>query len=165
MTASIDNALRGIGITLNVRAHDRSTMYNFCNDPQTHAALCLSPAWAKDFPDAFTVAPWLFGGDRTGPNSCCNYSLVGAGPDELRKWGYERRRVPSVDAEIRECVALTGYRGPLCWAGFDRMVMKKVVPWVPYQFDLNVDVTSERITSYSFSQFSGHAALDRLAVG
>ena len=42
--------------------------------------------------------------------------------------------------------------------------MEDVVPWAPYLFDNNVDVTSARIVNYSFDQFAGLAAYDQYAI-
>jgi hypothetical protein len=39
-----------------------------------------------------------------------------------------------------------------------------VVPWIPYLSERNVDVVSGRVRSYSFDQYAGMAALDRLSV-
>jgi len=42
--------------------------------------------------------------------------------------------------------------------------MEDVVPWAPYLFDNNVDITSARIINYSFDQFAGLAAYDQYAI-
>jgi len=42
--------------------------------------------------------------------------------------------------------------------------MEDVVPWVPKTFLNQIDILSARVTSYSFDEFGGLAALDRLAV-
>jgi hypothetical protein len=51
-----------------------------------------------------------------------------------------------------------------CWADLDKYLMEQVVPWVPYLFDNNVVVVSSRITAFSFDQFAGVPAIDRIAV-
>jgi hypothetical protein len=51
-----------------------------------------------------------------------------------------------------------------CWADLDTYLMEDVVPWVPYLFDNDVVVLSANVTNYSFDQFAGLPALDRLAV-
>ena len=51
-----------------------------------------------------------------------------------------------------------------CWADLDTYLMEDVVPWVPYLFDNDVVVLSANVTSYSFDQFAGLPALDRIAV-
>jgi len=52
-----------------------------------------------------------------------------------------------------------------CWADLDTYLMEDVVPWVPYLFDNDVVVLSANVTSYSFDQFAGLPALDRIAIG
>ena len=42
--------------------------------------------------------------------------------------------------------------------------MTEVVPWVPYMFVNFVQVVSERVVGYSFDQFGGQPALDRIAL-
>lgn len=162
--ALIQQNLEPLGITLDVKAFERTTMYNKCLDPATHNAICLAPAWGKDFPDAYTFGPPLFGSAAIYP-SCCNRSLVGASSDLLQEAGYEVTEVPNVDAQMDECVALpAGDDRVACWADIDQLLMEEVVPFVPYLFDNNVDITSQRIVNYSFDQFSGLAAWDQLAI-
>ncbi|MFB3739117.1 MAG: hypothetical protein ACE14W_09170, partial [Candidatus Velamenicoccus archaeovorus] len=96
--------------------------------------------------------------------SCCNYSLVGASAADLKKWDYTVTSVPSVDDKLRECAADTGDTRIQCYADVDKELMENVVPWVPYLFDNNIDLTSQRIVNYSFDQFAGLAALDQLAL-
>jgi len=43
-------------------------------------------------------------------------------------------------------------------------LMEQVVPYAPYLFDNNVDITSTRIINYSFDQFAGLAAYDQYAI-
>jgi len=89
---------------------------------------------------------------------------VGASADLLSKAGYEVTEVPSVDDQITDANAQTGDARFQAWADLDTTLMEQVVPWVPYLFDNNVDVYSERIVNYSFDQFAGLAAWDQLAI-
>jgi peptide/nickel transport system substrate-binding protein len=156
--------LEPIGLTLDVKQLERGTMYNKCNDANSHHALCAGPGWGKDFADGVTFGEPLF--DSSGIwESCCNYSLVGATPDQLKGWGYDVTDVPSVDDKVEECSALDpGDERYQCWADLDQQLMEDVVPWVPYLFDTNVDILSESIENYSFDQFAGLSAFDSMAV-
>jgi peptide/nickel transport system substrate-binding protein len=156
--------LAPLGITLDIKSFERTTMYAKCNDPTAHVALCTSPAWGKDYADAFTFGPPLFGSSSIGPNACCNYSLVGASSADLKKWNYPVSSVPSVDKQLTSCGAETGDQRVSCWTNVDKDLMENVVPWVPYLFDNNVDVFSSRIVNYQFDQFAGLMALDQVAV-
>jgi hypothetical protein len=160
----IQNNLKTIGITLHVLLRERTIMYGWCNYPAAHVGLCAGPGWGKDYADAFTFGPALFWRQSIGPYACCNYALVGASRSLLRHFHYPVRRLPNVDGKMAQCASLTGSPRVRCWVAFDRKVMEDVVPWVPLLFDNNVDITSSRIAAYSFDQFGGLAALDRLAI-
>ena len=161
--ALIQQNMEPLGLTFDVKSFERTTMYNKCNEPEAQVAICLAPAWGKDFPDGYTFADPLFGSAAIFP-SCCNYQLVGASPDLLQKAGYEVTDVPSVDDQITTANQQTGDARFQAWADLDTTLMEQVVPWVPYLFDNNVDVYSQRIVNYSFDQFSGLAAWDQLAI-
>ncbi|MGH2806459.1 MAG: ABC transporter substrate-binding protein [Actinomycetota bacterium] len=162
--ALITDNLEPLGITLDVKQFERTTMYDKCLDPSAHTAFCLAPGWGKDYADATTFAEPLFGAASLGPDACCNYSLVGASPEHLKKYDYEVTEVPGADEQISECEPLTGDERLQCWADFDTYLMEEVVPWVPYLFDNNVDIVSTNVVSYSFDQFAGSVAPDRIAL-
>jgi peptide/nickel transport system substrate-binding protein len=163
-TKLIEQDLAKIGMTLDLKSFERTTMYSKCNDPTAHIAFCPSTAWGKDFPDAVTFGPPLFSSSSLGPNACCNYSLLGATSANLKKWGYGAKAVPDVDHQINSCLPDTGNARLTCWSNLDRDLMQNVVPWVPYLFDNNVEVTGSRIATYSFDQFAGVVALDQLSL-
>jgi hypothetical protein len=122
-------------------------------------------AWGKDYPDGYTFGPPLFGRDAIGPDACCNDTMVGITPEMLDERGYDPDIfIPSAEDQLEACVAATGEERLQCWADLDTYLMEEIVPWVPYLFDNGVTVTSERIVNWSFDQFSGLPALDRLAL-
>jgi hypothetical protein len=139
-------------------------MYDKCLDPGAHVAFCAGPGWGKDYPDATTFGEPLFGSAALFP-SCCNYSLVGADADYLRKADYEVTEVPSVDEKIAECDALdVGDERTACFAELDQQLMEDVVPWVPLTFTKDVYVISDRLLNFKYDQFSGAMALDQAAL-
>jgi ABC-type transport system substrate-binding protein len=153
-----------LGITMDVKQLERTTMYNKCNDANTHTAICLAPGWFKDYPDGTTFGAPLFGSVSLW-ESCCNYSLLGATAEQLKGWGYSVTSVPSVDDDIVACDALEpGDARFQCWADLDKKLMEEVVPWVPYIYDNSVDIVSENVIHYSFDQDGTVAAFDQLAV-
>ncbi|MDQ5815275.1 MAG: ABC transporter substrate-binding protein [Actinomycetota bacterium] len=162
--ALIEDSLKEIGIELQVQSLERDPMYEKCNDAGAHVAICLGPAWGKDYADATTFAAPLFGSVSIGPDSCCNYSLVGADSKTLGDLDYAVTDVPSVDDKIDECDKSAESERVGCWAELDQMLMEEVVPWVPYLFDNDVDVVSERIVNYTFDQFHGGMALDHIGI-
>lgn len=162
--ALIQDNLEPLGITLDVKSFDRTTMYNTCTDPETHMGICLAPGWLKDYLDAVTFGPPLFGSAAIYP-SCCNRSLVGASPELLEKYDYDVTQVPNIDEEMDACSALPGGDERIqCWADIDRLLMEEIVPYVSYLFDNNIDITSQRIVNYSFDQDSTLAAWDQIAI-
>ena len=139
-------------------------MFNQCNDPNSHHALCAGPGWGKDYADGITFGEPLFASAGLW-ESCCNYSLVGASADQLKEWGYGVTEIPTVDEEVEVCSAMEpGDERFQCWAELDRHLMEEVVPWVPYLFDNTVDIISENVKFYSFDQFAGVSAFDSMAV-
>jgi peptide/nickel transport system substrate-binding protein len=156
--------LEPLGLTLDDKQLERGTMYNKCNDANSHHALCAGPGWGKDYADGVTFGEPLFASAGLW-ESCCNYSLVGASPDQLKEWGYDVTEVPSVDDQEETCAKLDpGDERFKCWAELDKELMENVVPWVPYLFDNSVDILSDNVQSYSFDQFAGLAAFDSMAV-
>jgi peptide/nickel transport system substrate-binding protein len=152
-----------LGIKMDVKQLERTTMYNKCNDANSHHAICLGPAWGKDYADGYTFGGPLFDSSGNWP-SCCNYDLLGASAKELSDWGYDVTSVPSVDAKVDECSAAEGDVRFQCWADLDKQLMEEIVPWIPYLFDKNNDIISESVVNYSFDQFAGLAAFDQMAV-
>jgi peptide/nickel transport system substrate-binding protein len=161
--ALIQQNMEPLGLTFDVKSFERTTMYAKCNQPSDQVPICLAPAWGKDFPDGYTFADPLFGSAALFP-SCCNYQMTGASPEFLKDNGYEVTEVQSVDAEITEANQQTGDARFQAWADLDTLLMEEVVPWAPYLFDNNVDVSSQRIVNYSFDQFAGLAAWDQIAI-
>lgn len=160
----INDNLKEIGISADVKELERTTMYTACNTPDRHVALCLGPGWFKDYSDATTFAEPLFGNASIGPDSCCNYSLVGADAKQLKDFGYEASSVPSVDDKIAECEPLLGDERITCYVELDQQIMEEVVPWVPYLFDNGVHTVSSRLLNYTHSSFAGNMALDHAAI-
>ena len=72
--------------------------------------------------------------------------------------------VQGVDAEITTANQQTGDARFQAWADLDTLLMEQIVPWAPYLFDNNVDITSQRIVNYSFDQFAGLGAYDQFAI-
>ena len=164
-TALLAQSVEPLGMSLDVKTFERTTMYSKCEDPNTHWQLCPSTSWGKDYPDGYTFGPPLFSQAAIGPESCCNDTMLGITPEMLQERGYTGdEQVPSAEDQINTCIPLSGDERLQCWADLDRYLMEDVVPWVPYLFDNNVVVTSSRIVDWSFDQFAGLPAIDRIAV-
>jgi peptide/nickel transport system substrate-binding protein len=159
-SALISQNLEPLGLTLDVTTQERTTMYDSCNDPGAHVAMCLGPGWFKDYSDATTFGEPLFGSSAVGPDSCCNYALVGAPPEVLEEHGYDVTEVPSVDADFQACDEMElGDARVQCWADFDAKITEEVVPWVPINFARDVFVAGDAVRGFDYDQFSGQPDL------
>ncbi len=162
--ALIAQNLEPLGITLQIRELEISTMYNKCYTLSERTPFCPALGWIQDFPDPITFGPPLFGSESLTP-SCCNYNNLGATPEQLREWGYEITSVPSVDDQLAACKALpVGDERTQCWADFDKFMMEEIVPYVPRTFTNINEIYSTNIVNHSFSEFAGQTAFDHLAV-
>lgn len=159
---SISSDLQEIGISLDVRHLPRDEYLDQVTDPRGHVPMALLAAWVKDFPGAGAFVTPLVA--REGLPSCCNYSLVGATPEELQEWGYSVTSVPTVEEKVSECHPLVGDEQIRCWAELDQHLMEQVVPWVPLFLPNNVYIVSPRVVATSFDQFTTLPALDRIAL-
>jgi peptide/nickel transport system substrate-binding protein len=122
--------------------------------------LVLNYPWAKDFPNGSSWFSQALGGENANGNP----SLVGVGPEQLAKWGYPVTSVPSVDAQIAECIRLIGGAQTECWAELDQLVMEQIVPWAPYASLNETRIVSDRVQSLSIDQLTLQPALDRIAL-
>jgi peptide/nickel transport system substrate-binding protein len=147
--------LRRIGIELDVKAVDPDTYFGKVSLPQSR--LPVVPALGL-LPDTLngTGLFSVFYGPLVGgpPGYGLSGSLVGATPQQLGKWKYGVTNVPNVDGKIEECLRLTAGAQIQCWAETDQLLMETVVPWVPYLFDGSIQVVSNRVSRFTFSQSS-----------
>jgi len=156
--------LKPLGITLDVKELQTTTMYSKCYTLTEKIPLCLAVGWIQDYPDAYTFGPPLFGSESLYP-ACCNYSALGATPDQLKEWGYSITSVPSVDDQLAACAATpVGDERTQCWADLDKYLMEEVVPWAPRSFTNINEIYSANVVNHSFDEFGGMTALDHLAV-
>jgi ABC-type transport system substrate-binding protein len=140
-------------------------MYDRCNDPGAHVALCLGPGWSKDYPDASTFGEPLFGSAAIGPDACCNYGNLGAPADLLREHDYEVTEVPNVDADVQACDEIpVGEERVQCWADFDRKITEEIVAWVPLTFNKDTFVVGDRVVNFGYDQFSSGPNFSELAL-
>jgi peptide/nickel transport system substrate-binding protein len=102
----------------------------------------------------------------SGPVSCCNYSLVGLTKAQATKYGvpYPAGGIPSVDALINSCEAMTESRSSNCWEDFDETMMTKVVAWVPYVWGRNTVITAPTVTRYVMDMATSSISLTQIAV-
>ena len=158
---SIGSNLEALGIELDVQVLPAEEGFTRIADPRAKVALGVELGWGKDFPSPSAWVTPLFTAEGIGGG---NSSLVGAAPEDLRKWGYAVRSVPSIEEKITECRPLFGDEATRCYAELDQQLMEQVVPWVPLRVENQAFVVSRRVVSTSFDQFATLPALDRIAL-
>jgi peptide/nickel transport system substrate-binding protein len=164
LAALIQQDVKGIGITLNLRQFQTTTMYTTCEDATGKIPLCTSEGWVRDFPDAFAFVTGLFSSASLTP-SCCDDSLTGATAAQLKSWNYTNTTpTPNVDGQLNNCAPAQGSNRLQCYANVDKYLMENVVPWVPYRFANQVTLTSQRVTNWTFDDFATWIALDQVAL-
>jgi peptide/nickel transport system substrate-binding protein len=167
--ALVQDNLEPLGITLDVKAFERSTMYNKYFNPKEHVPFGGGAGWFKDYADAYTFVYPLFFGPNILDAGNTNYPMLGADPDQLRKYGYTQEfgvtEVPSVDDESEKCFALVEpEERTTCFAEVDRILSEDIAAYVPFLFDNDVDIVSTRVQNYVYSGFDSLMALDQVAL-
>jgi peptide/nickel transport system substrate-binding protein len=144
--------VRRIGIELEVKPFDPDTYFGKVIQPPSRVPVIPSLGYFSDTLNAAGMMPASFYGPLVGTPASGDFSLVGASPARLERWGYRVHKVPNVDAKIAECLRLTAVAQTQCWAETDQLLMEKVVPWVPYLFEGNAQVVSSRVARFTFAQ-------------
>jgi peptide/nickel transport system substrate-binding protein len=171
MTPEIQNDLASIGISLKVRELDTGTCYTTIQTVKNLVPISSCPGWGKDYADPSTFAV-LFDSSGINCEGQINYSELGmteakakeCGPDVVAAYNQFKDENPNVDSEIAKCNALSGDDRTNCWIQFDKDLMTKVIPWVPYLWGNNFTVISPTVTEYTFDQFSGTISWCHIAV-
>jgi len=161
LAQAIRKDLAEVGIDLALQLRPPTTYFATSHDPRERIPLDIPSPWGKDYPEGAGWFQTLF--DRSGLEGP-NTSLLGATPGQLREWGYGVTSVPSAEDRIQACLERRGVAKTECWAELDQYLMTEVVSRVPYIFMEHVQVVSERVVGYSFDQFAGLPALDRIAL-
>ncbi|MGA9161554.1 MAG: ABC transporter substrate-binding protein, partial [Actinomycetota bacterium] len=131
------------------------------HDASARIPMGIAYPWGHDYPEGGGWFSPLF--DRSGLGGP-NTSVLGASQRELREWGYEVTSVPSVDDRIQACLVRRGMARTQCWVELDQYLTTEIVPRVSYWVTEDAFVVSERVVAFSFDQFSGLPALDRIAL-
>ena len=138
--------LAEIGIELELETRPwPAPFFSLIHDPRKQIPIVIAYPWFMDYPEGTGWYTGLFDGPGRS-----NTLLVGAGPEQLRKWGYEVRSVPSIDGRLEACQQRRGIARTQCWAELDQYLMTEVVPRVPYMFLDYAQAVSERLVAYSF---------------
>jgi peptide/nickel transport system substrate-binding protein len=166
MAALVRDDLKRIGIDLRIRVIPGLTDLAANARPRDKVALVIGALAAPDYPNGSTLFLPNFGSELSfGHLGVGNLSLLGSTPEQLRRWGYAVKSVPSVDGRINKCLPLFGLAQVECWATLDQYLMEKVVPWAPYLLVRFAYTVSARVRNFTWDDFStGIAALDQIAL-
>jgi peptide/nickel transport system substrate-binding protein len=157
----MDGSFSQIGITLDITAIQYNALVKRCSTLASHTAFCQA-GWGKDYPSPYTfVFPLLDGGENGS-----NYAFMGTTAEALQEAGYEvPAEIPAITDDIVACHALpVGPEQDQCWGDLDVKIMEEFAPLIPRRFGVGQDVLGARIVNYSYDQFAGVAAVDRLAL-
>lgn len=161
-----EDSLEKIGITLETR--ELSDFYTPWQTPTKTAPISSAAGWGKDYADALTFVGTLFGSDSILQTGNTNVPLVGITPEIADKIGlgpdHNVTDVPSVDADVVACGALTGDARTQCWVDLDKKLMEDVVPWIPFLWTNTNTVIASSVSQWDFDQSSGYQAWAHVAV-
>ena len=164
MAALVQQNIQAIGISVNIKQFQTTTMYNKCEDATQRVPTCPSEGWYADFADPFAFVTGLFSSASLTP-SCCNDSITGATTQQLQKWGYQNTTsTPNADTQLNQCISVLGDQRQTCYEGVDKYLMEQVVPWVPYRFANETVITSTRTRNYHMDASSGWISLALVAL-
>jgi peptide/nickel transport system substrate-binding protein len=161
----MEDGLAKIGIELKTRL--LANPYEFIFTPKEKVPFTGTAGWGKDYADAFTYFLYLFDGRTITPDFSYNEPLVGLTAEQAQEIGieYPEGGVPSVDADIDACIAITDRTERLtCWGELDKKIMEEVVPWVPWLWRNYTNTTSDAVSQWDFDQWVGMQAWVHVAV-
>lgn len=165
MIPVMEESLAKIGIELKTR--QLANPYELIFTPKERVPFTGTAGWGKDYPDAFTFYLYLFDGRTITPEFSYNEPLVGLTAQQAEAIGidYPEGGVPSVNADIDECIAIADDADRLtCWGNLDKKIMEEIVPWVPWIWRNYTNTISDNVTKWDFDQSVGMQAWAHVAV-
>lgn len=134
--------------------------------PSSNNPIIAGAQWLKPWPDPSGVVGPLFAGASILPTFNVNWSLLGITPAQARRLGVEGvvRGVPSVDADIGRCNALTGPGRAGCWAALDRKLTAGIVPVIPFLWRSSLTILGPQVAKWKYDQAAGTTAFAHVAV-
>jgi len=160
MTPITQANLAKIGIAVTPRELPTSNAYTTIQTTANKVPIAANAGWSKDFADAATFFV-LQDGRNILATGNSNYGLIGLTASQATKFKvpYPAGGVPSLDADIDTCSALTDPERIDCFINVDKKSMEQVVSWLPYLFANSVETASPALTNgYVFDQNSGEQA-------
>jgi ABC-type transport system substrate-binding protein len=151
-----------LGLKLTFEYPEDDDPFELAVDPANHIPLVFGANWYSDYLNA---SSWLVPlAASSGIGDGANLSLIGASDDQLREWGYSVTGLPSLDAKIYSCVALTGADQFGCWAEADQYLMERIAAWVPIGSHQWSRLTSDRVRTFQDDAALGAPSLSEIEV-
>ena len=167
MTSEIVHRLYLLGIKLHPKLYDTGTAYTIIQTVKNLIPIAANPGWAKDYADPATF-DLLFDSSGINCEGQVNYSEIGMTEQQAKECGvlpeWQAAPPPSIDAEIAACRRLAGEVRLECWTDVERLVMEKIVPWVPAIWTSNVTIVNDSVARYASDQFAGMVSLCHIAL-
>jgi ABC-type transport system substrate-binding protein len=132
--------------------------------PAARFGFTFNSGWIADYFNASTYFLPTWYGPNIVEKENWNFSLLGATPEQLRRWGYEVRKVPSIDARIERCMTLTGESQTACWTLLDQYLMERVVPTIPLSLYGYATIVSPRVVDAPIDVSRGDISHDRIVL-
>ncbi len=161
--ALVTQNLAAIGINIDVKA--LANPYDKLVDPSTDIPMQISGGWIQDWPDAFTFFFFPIYGPNILDNGNSNFTLIGATPEQMTKYGLPVTDVPSMDPQIKACLPLSGDDAIKCWADADKYLMENIASIVPYTVSNVTNVVSSRVLNFTYAAgMDAQMAYDQVAL-
>lgn len=163
LEAIIVQDLSRIGIRVIARDLEFGAAFTAIQDPTAMIPSQIAVSWGYDYPDAYPYYSSLFDGSAINASTNLNFSMVGLTEAKAREIGvpYPSEPIPSVDAQIGKCEALTvGVERLTCWAELERTVMQDVVPIVPLVWYKLLVVTGNDVQYWMSTPQQGQALVN-----
>jgi hypothetical protein len=157
-------ALAQLGIRIELVHVGEGDFWSMATSPAARLPLVPDFGWLPDYPNPSAFVVPLLYGESIRARQNFDVSLLGATPARLRRWGYATTSVPSADARIERCLAMTGDAQAWCWTELDAYLMEAIVPVVPIGTVDHSWLLSPQVASFSVDQSTDLPAYDRVAL-
>ena len=137
--------------------------------------MTFGQGWGKDFGSPYGFDYFVMNGETISCTGSYDEGLLGMTEaqatecDVLDEYkaavtNYPDGKLPSVDAKMAECVALSGDAQSSCYAEIQKTYMEEGMTWLPWSWGKNLVITSPSVTQYVYDQSAGDPAWAHIAV-
>jgi peptide/nickel transport system substrate-binding protein len=136
------------------------------DEPASNNELLVNEQWVAPWPDPSSFMEPLLAGWSIDATRNVNHSLVGITPQQARRLGVKGRvrGIPSVDAGVARCNALSGEDRLPCFAALDRRLTTEIVPWIPFLWRDSVTILGPQTAKWTYDQAAGTTGFAHVAL-